>query len=102
MVKSEITFSDFQSDSTNLKNNNTCIIVMMLSNCPTCKKYMAALDNNNISYYYLQCNQSNMDIVTRIAKKIGLSNLAVPVVLKYINGVYNNKCSNKIEDIHNI
>lgn len=101
MAKSEITIANF-SDNTNLKNDESCIIVMILDNCSKCKNYMAALDSNNINYYFLKCNKNNMDVIIRISAKLGLKSLAVPVVLKYKNGVLINKCSNNINDINDV
>jgi hypothetical protein len=102
MNKIEINLNDFNTIGTNLISNESCIVIVILDTCITCSNYMAALDAQNINYKYIVCNSTNMPIITRIAKQLQLTTLAVPIVLRYKNGIYNSKLSNKIADIKTI
>ncbi len=99
MVRSEITITDFETYGTGLKSIENCIVVLMLPSCETCKAYMAKLDEVGIAYKYLRCITFNMELVTRIAKQLGITQLSVPIVLKYKNRRLVARCSNKIADI---
>lgn len=86
-MKERIDINSFESNSTRLKNNQTCTVLLVVDTCKTCKKYMENLDKINFSYYILSCNQQNMPVISLIASKLNMqNNLSVPIVLKYING----------------
>ncbi len=98
----ELNINDFDSTTTNLKNVNTAIVLLILETCGVCINYMKELDKRNIQYKYLKCNNANMQIISRIAKQLNITNLSVPLVLKYKNNAIYQKYSNKIDDINNL